>query len=411
MASTEAGETTAGLRPLRRNWRFQLLWGGSAASLLGSRMSTTAYPLLLLAMTGSTFAAGAFSGVQLLTQVLFGIHAGTVADRYDRRVILIVADGLRFLASLTVPLALAMDRLTLTHILLVAVVVGGTMAYAFPVRTLAIRSVVPKAQLRQALAQDGLRTNGTGLLGPPLAGFLFGLGRPAPFIGAAVGSLLSFGAACAVPFDGKPQTSGGKARGGALEGMRFLARSPLLRATVGITFALYLVCSATVLSCLVLLQREGVGSAGTGLALSGEAVGGIVGVLFVSRLHRLMGPGKLLIAASWLYVPPLLVLPLSSSSPVLVFFVLTVMLLSDPALDVMTDVLIFQQVPDELRGRVMAATFMLFTLGMPAGTLGSGLLLDFLSPDAVFTVLAVALAVALVPVTLNRTLWGSGWPT
>lgn len=409
MASAEAGETTAGLRPLRRNWRFQLLWGGAAASLLGSRMSTTAYPLLLLAMTGSTFAAGAFSGVQLLTQVLFGIHAGTVADRHDRRVVLIVADGLRFLASLTVPLALAMDRLTLTHILLVAVVVGATMAYAFPVRTLAIRSVVPKAQLRQALAQDGLRTNGTGLLGPPLAGFLFGIGRSAPFIGAAVGSLLSFGAACAVPFDGKAETSGGKARGGALEGIRFLARSPLLRATVGITFALYLVCSATVLSCLVLLQREGVGSAGIGLALSGEAVGGIVGVLFVSRLHRLMGPGKLLIAASWLYVPPLLVLPLSSS-PVLVFFVLAVMLLSDPSLDVMTDVLIFQQVPDELRGRVMAATFMLFTLGMPAGTLGSGLLLDFLSPGAMFTLLAAVLAVALVPLTLNRTLWESGWP-
>ncbi|MDW6056972.1 MFS transporter [Streptomyces sp. FXJ1.4098] len=409
MASAEAGETTAGLRPLRRNWRFQMLWAGSAASLLGSRMSTTAYPLLLLAMTGSTFAAGAFSGAQLLTQVLFGIHAGTVADRYDRRLVLIVADGLRFLASLTVPLALAMDRLTLTHILLVAVVVGATMAYAFPVRTLAIRSVVPKAQLRQALAQDGLRTNGTGLLGPPLAGFLFGLGRSAPFIGAAVGSLLSFGAACAVPFDGKAETSGGKARGGALEGIRFLARSPLLRATVGITFALYLVCSATVLSCLVLLQREGVGSAGIGLALSGEAVGGIVGVLFVSRLHRLMGPGKLLIAASWLYVPPLLVLPLSSS-PVLVFFVLAVMLLSDPSLDVMTDVLIFQQVPDELRGRVMAATFMLFTLGMPAGTLGSGLLLDFLSPGAMFTLLAAVLVVALVPVTLNRTLWESGWP-
>ncbi|MGW3564647.1 MFS transporter [Streptomyces sp. NPDC000941] len=409
MASAEAGETTAGLRPLRRNWRFQLLWGGAAASLLGSRMSTTAYPLLLLAMTGSTFAAGAFSGVQLLTQVLFGIHAGTVADRHDRRVVLVVADGLRFLASLTVPLALAMDRLTLTHILLVAVVVGATMAYAFPVRTLAIRSVVPKAQLRQALAQDGLRTNGTGLLGPPLAGFLFGLGRSAPFIGAAVGSLLSFGAACAVPFDGKAETSGGKARGGALEGIRFLARSPLLRATVGITFALYLVCSATVLSCLVLLQRDGVGSAGIGLALSGEAVGGIVGVLFVSRLHRLMGPGKLLIAASWLYVPPLLVLPLSSS-PVLVFFVLAVMLLSDPSLDVMTDVLIFQQVPDELRGRVMAATFMLFTLGMPAGTLGSGLLLDFLSPGVMFTLLAAVLAVALVPVTLNRTLWESGWP-
>ncbi|MER7789823.1 MFS transporter [Streptomyces sp. NPDC097640] len=408
MTPVEADETAAGIRPLRRNWQFQMLWGGSAASLLGSRMSSTAYPLLLLAMTGSTFAAGAFSGVQLLTQVLFGIHAGTVADRYNRRVILIVADGLRFLASLTVPLALAMDRLTLTHILLVAVVVGATMAYAFPVRTLAIRSVVPKAQLRQALAQDGLRTNGTGLLGPPLAGFLFGLDRPAPFIGATIGSLLSFGAACAVRFDGRPEASG-KARGGALEGMRFLARSPLLRATVGITFALYLVCSATVLSCLVLLQREGVGGAGTGLALSGEAVGGIVGVLFVSRLHRLMGPGKLLIAASWLYVPPLLVLPLSSS-PVLVFFVLAVMLLSDPALDVMTDVLIFQQVPDELRGRVMAATFMLFTLGMPAGTLGSGLLLDFLSPDAVFTVLAVALAVALIPVTLNRTLRESGWP-
>ncbi|MDI5966355.1 MFS transporter [Streptomyces sp. SL13] len=396
------------LVPLRRNWRFQALWAGSAASMLGARMADTAYPLLLLAMTGSSAMAGAFGGVQMTASLVFGVHGGSTADRHDRRTVLIIADGVRCLVTCSIPVALWLHCLTVVQTLLVAVVIGAATAYTGPTRLLAVRSVVPKAQLRQALSQDEARANGSSLLGPPIAGFLFGVGRQAPFLGTAFGSLVAFAAACVVRFD-TAGAGGGRPRGSALEGFRYLVHSRDLRPTLAVACVLNLCSTALVLPVIVLLRSHGTHTGGIGLALSGEAVGGILGALLIGRLHRLMGPGKLLLASTWICVP-LFFAPLLPGGAVTVFLALVVTMLSMPALRVMVDVLIFQQVEDELRGRVVAATMMLFMLGVPAGMFGSGLLLDWFSPGATLAFFAALLAAALVPATLSRRLRGAVWP-
>ncbi|MFJ9946956.1 MFS transporter [Kitasatospora sp. NPDC091207] len=433
-AATDTAAPTPKPVPLRRNWRFQALWAGQASATLGLQITDTAYPLLLLALTGSSTLAGAFGALQIGTAVLCGVHGGSVADRYDRRRILIAADSARLLASASVPAAMAFDRLTVPHALLVAVVVGATIAYSGPVRLLAVRSVVPPEQLRQALAQDEARMSGAGLIGPPLAGYLFGIGRAAPFLGTVVASALSLAAALTVRFPGRPQdpagrggTPGdasapapGRARaatarrrpagdGGALAGFRHLVADPLLRPTLAVFLVTNLAGAAMLLPVMVLLRGNGASSGGIGLALAGEAVGALAGALLVSRLHRLAGPGVLLLAVAWLCVPVTLV-PLLPGGPVVVFAGLFVVGLGVPTLRVMIDILVFRQVEDALRGRVIAATMTLLTLGMPAGMLGSGLLLDHLSPGAALAAIAGLLTAALLPATAGRTLRRSAWP-
>ncbi|MFE2724998.1 MFS transporter [Kitasatospora sp. NPDC059327] len=419
--------------PLRRNRRFQTLWAGQASATLGLQITDTAYPLLLLALTGSSTLAGAFGALQIGTAVLCGVHGGSIADRYDRRRILIAADSARLLASASVPAAMAFDRLTVLHALLVAVVVGATIAYSGPVRLMAVRSVVPPEQLRQALAQDEARMSGAGLIGPPLAGYLFGVGRAAPFLGTAVASALSLAAALTVRFPGRPQDPTGRPQhptdrpqhpadrpaatgddrpagdGGALAGYRHLLADPLLRPTLAVVLVTNLAGAAMLLPVMVLLRGNGASSGGIGLALAGEAVGALAGALLVSRLHRLAGPGVLLLAVAWLCVPVTLV-PLLPGGPAVVFAGLFVVGLGVPTLRVMIDILVFRQVEDALRGRVIAATMTLFTLGMPAGMLGSGLLLDHLSPGAALAAIAGLLTAALLPATAGRTLRRSAWP-
>ncbi|MFB8237713.1 MFS transporter [Kitasatospora purpeofusca] len=412
--------------PLRRNWRFQALWAGQAGSTLGLQIIDTAYPLLLLALTGSSTLAAAFGALQIGASVLFGIHGGSVADRYDRRRILIVGDTTRLIACASVPLAMALDRLTLVHSLLVAVVVGATIAYTGPVRLLAVRSVVPPEQLRQALAQDEARMSGAGLIGPPLAGALFGLGRAAPFVGTALTSLLALVVAVLVRFPGRPEspadtsdtnaTNGADeagrtapAEGAALAGYRYLARSALLRPILAVVLLINLAGTAMLLPVMVVLRGQGTSDAGIGLALAGEAVGALVGALLVRRLHRLAGPGVLLLAVSWLTVPMILA-PLLPGGPAAVFAGLFLVGLGVPTLRVMIDLLVFQQVTDALRGRVIAATMTMFTVGMPAGMVGSGLLLDHLSPAAALGTVAALLAAGLVPATAGRTLRRATWP-
>ncbi len=410
-AQEQAPQERAAPVPLRRNLRFQLLWGGAASSTLGIQVSDTAFPLLLLAMTGSATLAGAFGAVQLAASLLFGIHGGAVADRCDRRRVLVVADGVRLLAALSVPAAMALGRFTVVHALLVAVVIGATIAYSGPVRLLAVRSVVPPEQLREALTQDEARMSGAGLVGPPLAGLLLGAGRSVPFLGVAVASLLSLTAACAVRFPrhAEPPAAGPRERGGALAGFQYLLADRTLRATVAVVFAINLVGSAMVLPVIVLLRDRGTSSGGIGLALAGEAVGALAGALLVSRLHRLAGPGMLLLGVAWTAVP-LFLAPLLPGGAPTVFGALLLMGLGVPSLRVMIDLLVFQQVGEDLRGRVIAATMTLFTLGMPAGLLGSGVLLDHVAPGTALTVMAGLLALALLPATFDRALRRAAWP-
>ncbi|MFI9328070.1 MFS transporter [Kitasatospora sp. NPDC052868] len=397
------------LVPLRRNLRFQTLWAGQAASTLGLHLADTAYPLLLLAMTGSSTLAGAFGALQICASVVFGLHGGSVADRYDRRRVLIVADTVRLAAAASVPLALALDRLTVPHTLLVALVIGATIGYTGPIRLIAVRSVVPPAQLSQALAQDEARMSGAGLIGPPLAGYLFGLGRAVPFLGTVVTAALSIASALLVRFPGRPEASSRTPQGGVLAGFRFLAADRVLRPALAVILVTNLTGTAMLLPVIVLLRGHGTSSGGIGLALAGEAVGALAGALLVTRLHRRFGPGVLLLAVAWLGVPVLLV-PLLPGGPVAVFAALFTMGLGTPALRVMIDVLVFRQTADELRGRVIAATMTLLTVGMPAGMLGSGLLLDHLSPGTALSVIAGLLAAALLPATSSRTLRRAVWP-
>ncbi|MFJ9770056.1 MFS transporter [Kitasatospora sp. NPDC101157] len=394
--------------PLRRNLRFQALWIGQSCATLGMRIGETAFPLLVLALTGSATAAGAFGAVEMATTLLLGVHGGVIADRLDRRRVLLVADTARLLALASIPAALALGRPSLVHLLVVAAVIGATVAYTGPIRLLALRSVVTPEQLPQALAQDEARMSGAALAGPPLAGFLFGLGRSVPFLGAAFASLVSLVSALVVRFPSPAAPPRGE-KGGALAGFRVLAASPLLRPALAVLLVINLTGAALLLPVMVLLREHGTGSGGIGLALAGEAVGALAGALLVSRLHRLAGPGVLLLAVAWTAVPVPLA-PLLPGGAVTVFVALFVVGAGVPALRVMLDLLVFRQVPDELRGRVIAATVTLLTAGMPAGAFAAGLLLDHLSPAAALASIAGVLAAALLPATASRTLRRAAWP-
>lgn len=84
--------------PLRRNRDFLYLWNGHAVSALGSQASRVAYPLLVLAITGSAAKAGLASAAATLPYLLFPLLAGAYADRHDRRRIMIACDVLRLVA-------------------------------------------------------------------------------------------------------------------------------------------------------------------------------------------------------------------------------------------------------------------------------------------------------------------------
>ncbi len=107
--------------PLLRNRDYMLLWSGQTLSQLGSETSTVAYPLLVLALTGSAAKAGVVGLAKWLPLALFALPAGALADRMDRKRLMITTDAIRLAGAASIVAALWLGRPPDLQIVLVAV--------------------------------------------------------------------------------------------------------------------------------------------------------------------------------------------------------------------------------------------------------------------------------------------------
>jgi MFS family permease len=167
------------------------LWAGQAVSVLGSRVSQIAYPLLVLAMTGSPATAGVVGFLGTLPYILFQLPAGAVMDRVNRRRLMIACDCARLLALASIPLVAWLGHLTIAQIIVVAFVEGTGFVFFRLGEVSAIRIVVPPEQHTSALSQNEARLRAATLLGNPIGGLLFDAGRTLPFIADALSYVVS----------------------------------------------------------------------------------------------------------------------------------------------------------------------------------------------------------------------------
>ncbi|MFE4588354.1 MFS transporter [Streptomyces laurentii] len=409
--------------PLRRNRRFQTLWIGAAAANLGLETVEVAYPLLIMALTGSPALAGLFGFTQIGTALLVGLPAGVVVDRWDRRRILLISEAVRALTLAFIVLSLMAGRANFGLLIAAAVVLGTGTAFGAPARMLLIRAVVPDEQLTAALSQDEARSGAAALAGPPLGGALFLVSRAFPFLAAIAGFVISFlcallirvpeAARPAEPADDAAAEGGKKSALGplttAFSGVRELVGDRLLRSALALVSIFYFSITAAILMVMVTLRDQHHSPRAIGLALTGTAVGMLAGSVLVPRLNRLLSPGALLLAASTLttVAVALLALPLG---PVWVFAMLTLAALGLPALKILVDIMIFRQTPDHRRGRAIAATITLIGAGSPLGSLAGGLALQFLGVTGAIVLIAGVQAVITAAGLANRHVRSARWP-
>lgn len=433
---TAQADTSPALVPLRRNISFQTLWAGSAAATLGLSVTDVAYPLAILALTGSPAQAGLFAAVQTTGTLLAGLPAGHLVDRYSPRTILVVAEVFRVLVTAGVAVTFATGWLTFPLLLAAAALLGAAQPAASAARMLLVRAVVPAEQLTRALTQDEVRINGAELAGPPLGGALYGLrllAHALPFVFTAFSFALSLASAVLVkagprrparqapsagPADqAQPGQHGGAPPGGQdssgrpdgmLAGIRTIWGHPMFRAALLLIAIVNAVGASLGLIAVVILRQQSVSPVMIGVALAGGAVGGLAGAPLVRPLHRLR-PGVLLITVCALEVPlfALLAVPLG---PWWMAGVLFLAMLGVPAIRVLLDVLILRQAPESERGRIVGAVMTLMTIGMPAGLAAGGLLLQYLPAEVTMLILAAVLAIGVAYCSARPEIWQARWP-
>jgi hypothetical protein len=427
MAMPATERITGSPPPLRRNGAFQLIWTGSAAASLGNAVADVAYPLAILAATRSPAQAGLFGAVQAGGLLVAGLPGGHLADRWDQRRILVIADGTRALVTAVAAAAVAGGWLSLPLLVTVAALLGAGQAVTGPPRLMLMRAAVPQSQLSRALVQDEVRMSGAGLAGPPLGGALYAvraLGHALPFAWTAVSFVASMLSAVLLrmpspplpqsppaPTDGegtgRPVTVGRGAHG-MLAGARYLWADRQVRAVTLLIMMANTIGAGLTLVIVVLLREQAVPAPVIGLVLTGEAVGALAGATLVRPLQRLR-PGVLLtgICALLAAVVALLALPFG---PWWVAALLFVSMLGTPAIRVLLDVMVFRRAPAAERGRVIAALLTLMSLGVPAGSAAAGLLLQLMPAAAAVLSLATALAVGTAVCAGRRALWRARWP-
>lgn len=349
--------------------------------MLGSRTSQIAYPLLALAITGSAAAAGIVGFLGTLPYILFQLPAGAIMDRARRRRVMIACDAVRLLALGSIPLAGWLGHLTIAQITIVAFTEGTMFVFFRLGEVSGIRIVVPSEQYPEALAQNEARLRAAVLLGNPIGGFLFDLGRTIPFLADAVSYVVSLATLLLIrtPFE-EPRTDQPRnVVAEMLEGVRWL---------LGQRYILYVNLAASlsnavfqIVVLVVIVAQRDRGSSATviGLVLAGWGAGGLIGSLAGGWISRRVKVNAVILTAVWLWVA---LTPLVGvvSNPVLLMAVLAVLAGSGAVWNVASSTVYYRLVPDRLIGRVSSAGSLTAFGALPLGALAAGLLVQAYGP-------------------------------
>lgn len=373
-----------------RNRDFRLVWLSQTLSDLGSGVSTLAYPLLALALTRSTVQAGAVSALSTIPYLLLGLPAGALADRWDRRRLMIVCDAGSAVVLISIPVALALGHLTVEQLYATALLNGVLRVFFGAGESACLPNVVPSGRLAVAVAAQQATSAAGGVVSPSLGGALFEVLRGLPFGADAVSYLVSVVALSLVRtrFD----EGGGPVRRGRLrdeirEGLAWLWSHPTIRVIAVTAAGLQLALSGVRLTVIVAAQQAHASPASIGLIFSAAGVGGVVGSALASRLSAWLGTGRTVLAVAW--AQPLLWLLLAlAHGPVTIAPVLLLFSISLPVFGVTSSSYRLAATPDHLRGRVGTAFTLIALSTATLGPAAAGLLLGVLSPRSTSLVLA-----------------------
>lgn len=294
--------------PLLRNRDYLLLWGGQALSELGSQSAAVAYPLLVLVLTGSAAKAGVVGLAKWLPLALFALPAGALADRMDRKRLMITTDAVRLAGAASVAAALWLGHPPYLQIVLVAFLDGAMFVTSWVTERGALAQVVPPAQVQDAVAQNDARSFAGGILGPPLGGVLLAAARALPFLMDAVSFLCSMSATALTRT--KFQTTGESAsvRAGLTDGFRWLRSQPFFRAAALLFAAGNPVYAGLYLLAILLARHHGASSAAVGVMFAIVGAGGVLGAILAGPIRRRLSARLVIAGGQWVLLGSVLLL-------------------------------------------------------------------------------------------------------
>jgi MFS family permease len=393
-------------RELARNRDFTILWTGETISELGSTMSLFVFPLIGYHLTGSTFVSALLEAAGLFGLCAMLLPAGILADRYDRRALMLMASASGVVLYGSLAVAGWLGALTVPHLAVVALLTGVAQGVFQPAQIAAIRGVVREDDLATAYSQAQARQHIASLLGGPLGGLLYAVRAWAPFLFDALTYAVSCFTLSRLRTDLRPKPRAGVAVSPVeqvKEGFRFVWHQPFFRTMLVWSGTGNLLVNACFFVVTMRLIQEGYPAAQIGLVSTAAGIGGILGAFAAPSIIERSRTGVLTVAVAWMCVLPLLPL-VWWSTPLAACLSVFLLLLLNPAGNAGIGAYRAAMTPDDLQGRVGSASSFVSMGVMPLAPLLGGWMLAHLGGGRAIALLVVATALgALVP-TLSRTI-------
>ena len=349
---------------------FRVLWFGAFMSTVGTWMQKVAQSWLILELTKSAFYLGLDDFLGQLPILLLTLIGGVIADRHDRRRLLLASQYVQMATALTLATLVFWGKVDIWHILALSFIAGLAQAFGGPAYQSLVPTLVEKKDLPNAIALNSIQFNLARVFGPLLAGAtLAAFGTALCFALNGVSFLVVIVALLSLTIKHIPPTERKPIMHDLKGGLVYVRSQPAIVALTVLAF-LTTFLGLPLLTFLPIFARDifhgGVGRYSTMMAFSGA--GAVAGALVVAWLGRFKHMGLTLLLVQLTFGLLIVAFALSRIvwlSYLLLFFTGAALLIVFS----MTASLVQLIVPDHLRGRVVSIYMVAFRGGMPLGSL------------------------------------------
>ncbi len=384
-ASNKKNSTLATTFRALKHRNFQLFFSGQFVSLTGTWMQSVAQSWLVYRLTGSVVLLGLIGFASQIPVFLLAPIGGAIADRYNRRRILIITQTAAMLFAFVLAILTLTETVQVWHLFVIAALFGIANAFDIPTRQAFAVDMVGKEDLVNAIALNSSMFNGARIVGPAIAGLLVAaIGEGWCFFLNALSYVAVIGGLILMRINIEIRPKVGSAISNIAEGFGFVAKTSPVRALLLLLGLVSLMgMPYAVLMPIFADKILGGGSSTLGFLMGASGFGALIAALSLAARKEVFGLGRWVAFASGGLGLSLILFSFST------VFWLSALLLIPVGFSMMTQMaasntLVQSMVPDNLRGRVMSVYAMMFMGMAPLGALMAGVLANHLgAPNTV----------------------------
>jgi MFS family permease len=365
-------------------------------------MEQTLTTWLLYEITGSPVLLGIGGAMRAIPTFAFGLLAGAIADRVDRRRLLLFTQAGSALTSLGLGLVVATGQVEVWHIYLASVINGTLQTFDAPARRAMYTTMVPRSQMQNAITLNAAVFRIARLIGPSLAGILIAATGPAlPYFINAVSFLAIIGALVLISKPPIVDRVRGSLVAETIDGARYTLGKPILANLLLLESAHSLFGANTALVTIVAKDVLHVGPEGLGLLLSSLGGGALVGTGALVMSGDIERKGRSMMVSGYAYVVAFALFAWSRSFE-LSAITLALVGLADTWWATMRNSIFQLQADEAYRGRTLSA-FLLVGRGMAqTSQLQTGISVEAFGPQIAATAGAAVIAAAIIGVNARN---------